>query len=58
MMSCSLKVLPHYNRKWMLVELQVYQRTIGENKAYMETNKENGAKRYFGIFSYKIKNNQ
>jgi heat shock protein HslJ len=44
-MSCSSQSqLPHYNRKWMLVEFQGFTKEqLVKNKAYIDlTNKENG----------------
>ncbi len=61
--SCSSQSqLPHYNRKWMLVEFQGFTKEqLVKNKAYMDlTNKENGGAKMGCngmFFSYKIKNN-
>jgi len=61
--SCSSQSqLPHYNRKWMLVEFQGFTKEqLVKNKAYIDlTNKENGGAKMGCnsiFFSVKLKNN-
>lgn len=60
--SCSSQgKLPHYNRKWMLVEFQDFTKeNLIKNKAFIDlTKKENGGAKMGCnnmFFSYKMKN--